>query len=70
MGWLIIFDFSNLSEAIGSNGILWLFVGGMSYTVGIIFYAFHRIPYNHVIWHMFVLAGAIGHFFMIFYYVI
>lgn len=70
MGWLIVFDFSNLSEAIGSNGILWLFAGGMSYTVGIIFYAVHRIPYNHVIWHMFVLAGAMGHFFMIFYYVI
>ena len=70
MGWLIVFDFSNLSEAIGSNGILWLFAGGMSYTVGIIFYAFHRIPYNHVIWHMFVQAGAIGHFFMIFWYVI
>ena len=70
MGWLIIFDFSNLSDAIGDQGILWLFAGGMFYTVGIIFYAFQRIPYNHVIWHMFVLAGAISHFFMIFLHVI
>lgn len=70
MGWLIIFDFSNLSDTIGDHGILWLFAGGMFYTVGIIFYAFQRIPYNHVIWHLFVLAGAISHFFMIFYYVI
>lgn len=70
MGWLIVFDFSNLSEAIGSEGILWLYAGGLFYTVGIIFYAFQRIPYNHVIWHLFVLAGAISHFFMIFYYVI
>ncbi|MCL4122597.1 UNVERIFIED_CONTAM: hypothetical protein GTU68_045940 [Idotea baltica] len=70
MGWLIVFDFSNLSSAIGSDGILFLFAGGLSYTVGIIFYAIHKIPYNHVIWHLFVLAGAIFHFLMIFFYVI
>lgn len=70
MGWLIIFDFSNLSQAIGSDGILFLFAGGLSYTVGIVFYAIQKIPYNHVIWHLFVLSGAICHFFMIFLYVI
>jgi hemolysin III len=70
MGWLIVFDFSNLSDAIGPNGVLWLFAGGLSYTVGIIFYAIQRIPYNHVIWHLFVLGGAICHFFMIFLHVI
>jgi hemolysin III len=70
MGWLIVFDFSTLSEALGSDGILWLFAGGLSYTVGIIFYAVQRIPYNHVIWHLFVLGGAICHFFMIFLHVI
>ncbi|WP_426430067.1 PAQR family membrane homeostasis protein TrhA [Winogradskyella sp. HB-48] len=70
MGWLIVFDFSNLSDAIGPKGVLWLFAGGLSYTVGIIFYAIQRIPYNHVIWHLFVLGGAICHFFMIFNHVI
>lgn len=70
MGWLIVFDFANLSDAVGSDGILWLFAGGLAYTVGIIFYAIQKIPYNHVIWHMFVLAGALGHFFLIFFYVI
>lgn len=70
MGWLIVFDFSNLSEIIGSDGILFLFAGGLSYTVGILFYAIQKIPYNHVIWHLFVLAGAMFHFFMIFFYVI
>ena len=69
MGWLIIFDFSNLSKIFG-DGILFLFAGGLAYTVGIVFYAIHRIPYNHVIWHLFVLAGAIFHFFMIFFYII
>jgi len=70
MGWLIVFDFSTLSEIIGSGGILWLFTGGLFYTVGIVFYAIQRIPYNHVIWHLFVLAGAISHFMMIYNYVI
>lgn len=70
MGWLIVFDFSNLSDSIGNQGILLLFAGGLAYTVGIVFYAIQNIPYNHVIWHVFVLAGAIFHFFMIFSYVI
>ncbi|MBP1841101.1 PAQR family membrane homeostasis protein TrhA [Formosa algae] len=70
MGWLIIFDFSHLEAAIGSQGVYWLIAGGIFYTVGIIFFVFEKIPYNHVIWHLFVLAGAISHFFMIFLYVI
>jgi len=70
MGWLVVFDFSHLSEVIGSNGILLLFAGGLAYTGGIIFYAIEKIPYNHVIWHLFVLAGAIFHFFMVFGYII
>ncbi|ALJ03676.1 hemolysin [Pseudalgibacter alginicilyticus] len=70
MGWLVVLDFSNLSTIIGDYGVLFLFAGGLSYTVGIIFYAIHKIPFNHVIWHLFVLAGAVCHFFMILLYVI
>ena len=70
MGWLIVFDFSNVSTALGSNGVLLLFAGGLFYTIGIVFYAVERIPYNHVIWHLFVLGGAICHFFMIYFYVL
>lgn len=70
MGWLIVFDFSTLSELLHPNGILWLFAGGLFYTVGIVFYAIHKIPYNHVIWHVFVLAGAICHFMMIYLHVV
>ncbi|MDN3493167.1 PAQR family membrane homeostasis protein TrhA [Winogradskyella bathintestinalis] len=70
MGWLIVLDLSNVSEALGSGGMLWLSAGGLFYTVGIIFYIIERIPYNHVIWHLFVLGGAISHFFMIYYYVL
>ncbi|GAB1858013.1 hemolysin III family protein [Flavobacteriaceae bacterium MHTCC 0001] len=70
MGWLIVFDYNNLSQLMQPKGIQLLFAGGLAYTVGIIFYAIEKIPYNHVIWHFFVLAGAILHFFMIFLYVI
>lgn len=70
MGWLIVIDYTTLSAIIDPNGIFWLFAGGLFYTVGIVFYRVQKIPFNHVIWHFFVLAGAICNFFMIFWYVI
>ncbi len=70
MGWLIVLDFSNFSKLVDDNAVLLLFAGGIAYTGGIIFYAIEKIPYNHVIWHLFVLAGAICHFLMIFFYII
>jgi hemolysin III len=70
MGWLIVFDFSALSNLVDPNAVLLLMAGGLAYTVGIVFYVIEKIPYNHVIWHLFVLAGAICHFFMVFFYVI
>lgn len=70
MGWLVVFDFNVLAERIDTNGLLLLFAGGLAYTVGIVFYAINRIPYNHVIWHLFVLTGAICHYFMVLFYVI
>lgn len=70
MGWLVVFDLTTLSELVDPNGILWLFSGGLFYTVGIVFYAIHKIPYNHVIWHFFVLGGAICHFMMMYFHVI
>lgn len=70
MGWLIIFDYTNVADALGTNGVYLLFGAGIFYTVGIIFYAIEKIPYNHVIWHLFVLGGAICHFLMMLWYVI
>ena len=70
MGWLIVLDFSNLALAIGTQGVFLLVLGGVLYSTGIIFYAINKIPYNHFIWHLFVLAGAVSHFFMILLYVV
>ena len=70
MGWVIILDLDYLMNTMSSRGLWLMSAGGLFYTVGIIFYAIHRIPFNHVIWHVFVLAGAICHFFMILLFVI
>ena len=65
MGWLIVFDWNNLVEVSTDTGINLLMLGGAFYTVGIIFYAIRKIPFNHLIWHFFVLAGSICHFLFI-----
>lgn len=70
MGWLIVFDFTALKQAMHSEGLWLLYTGGFFYTIGIIFYVYEKMPYNHVIWHLFVLVGAIAHYFMIFKFVI
>ena len=66
MGWLIVIDFTFLIEQMNYKGLLYLAIGGAFYTLGMFFYAYKRIPYNHLIWHFFVLGGAISHWFMIY----
>ncbi|RIA10168.1 hemolysin III [Flavobacteriaceae bacterium MAR_2010_72] len=70
MGWLIVFDYTALTKLMATNGLYLLFAGGVFYTLGIIFYVFEKIPFNHVIWHLFVLGGAICHYLMILFFVI
>ena len=65
MGWLIVFDFTALSSAMTQLELTLLFSGGFAFTLGIIFYALNKLKYNHVIWHVFVLIGAICHYFMV-----
>ena len=70
MGWVMLIAAPQIAAAIGSTGMAWLIAGGLSYTVGAIFYATNRISYNHAIWHIFVLAGGICHFLAIVWYVL
>lgn len=70
MGWLALFAGNELTESMASGGFMLLLVGGLVYTVGVIFYVFHQIPYNHAIWHLFVLGGSTCHYFAIYYYVL
>ena len=66
MGWLIVLDYPNLLENTTQLGIDLLMLGGAFYTIGIFFYAIRKIPYNHLIWHFFVLGGAISHWLFIY----
>ena len=71
LGWIIIFAYQPLKEAVNWSGILLLLAGGIVYTVGAIIYAFgKKVKYFHSIFHFFVLAGSILHFFSILLYVI
>jgi hemolysin III len=70
MGWLCLFAIGDIRQAIGYHGMIWLVAGGLSYTLGVIFYAWDKLPFNHAIWHLFVLAGSFFHFFAIWFYVI
>jgi hemolysin III len=69
MGWLVVFAMRPLLQAVPWHGVLWLAAGGVAYTVGILFFAFDRVPYFHGIWHLCVLAGSVAHYFAILFYV-
>ena len=59
MGWMIILRIYHLVLAIGVSAFLLLLAGGVAYTAGVPFYKIDKIPYNHAIWHLFVLAGSV-----------
>ena len=65
MGWLIVLDLAYLMENTSKTELLFLALGGAFYTIGMLFYATKKIPYNHLIWHFFVLGGAMSHWFLI-----
>ena len=70
MGWLVIFAIKPLFQALPGGGLVLLICGGLAYTLGTIFYAWEKLPFNHAIWHLFVLTGSVCHFFAIIFYVI
>lgn len=70
MGWLIVFDLKALYQRTDTLGLVLLFLGGLFYSVGIIFYVRHKVYFNHVIWHVFVLMGSLFHYLFIFLRVI
>lgn len=65
MGWLGFFWSGTVFESIGASGWWLLLAGGIAYTGGLAFYAWRRMPFNHAVWHLFVLAGSILHFFAV-----
>jgi len=70
MGWVVVVATKPMLSAVAPGGLLLLLLGGLAYTGCVIFYAWRRMPYHHAIWHLFVLAGSVFHFFAVLFYVI
>ena len=70
MGWVIVFAIKPLINNLPFEGLLWLFAGGISYTIGAGLYSIKKIKFNHAIFHMLVLIGSFCHFMSVFFYVL
>lgn len=70
MGWLAITIVKPLISSISLDGVYWLVCGGIMYSIGAIFYLIRKMPYSHVVWHIFVIFGSVSHFISIYYYVL
>ncbi len=70
MGWIMIIAVKPLISNLPINGLYWLLAGGIFYTIGAILFSIRKIPYNHAIFHVFVLLGSFSHFMAIYFYVL
>lgn len=70
MGWLSLIVFKSLLNAAPAELVVWLLIGGAFYTGGLIFYSWEKLPFNHAIWHLFVLGGSFSHFMGIYLYLV
>ena len=70
MGWLLLIAIGPIFRSLPLMGALWILIGGLCYTIGLAFYNTIKFPYHHLVWHLWVLAGTISHFFAIFFYII
>ncbi len=68
MGWLAVIAIEPIMRVASNELIFWVVTGGVCYTIGVIFYAWKSLKYHHTIWHLFVLAGSITHFFGILFH--
>jgi hemolysin III len=68
MGWLAVIAAGPLRAHVGPSGLAWLIAGGLCYTAGVVFFAWERLRYGHMVWHLFVTAGSVCHFFAVLWY--
>lgn len=62
MGWLVVVAIKPLVAAIEPGALVMIVAGGLAYTLGLVFYGWNRLPYNHAVWHLFVLTGSVLHY--------
>lgn len=70
MGWAVLIAIKPLIASVAFGGIIFLVLGGLAYTLGILFYVWKKLKFHHAIWHVFVLTGSILHFFAVLFYVL
>lgn len=70
MGWLVVIGWNRIVENMAFNGLVLLVVGGVFYTIGAIFYVWRGFKFHHMIWHLFVIAGTVAHFFCVLFYLL
>ena len=70
LGWMALIVIKPMLENVDAGGLWLLLAGGLAYTLGVIFYVWKSLRFHHAIWHLFVLAGSVLHFFSVFYYVL
>ena len=70
MGWLILIAIVPVMRILPLMGSLWILIGGLCYTLGIVFFKIIRFPYHHLVWHLLVVAGSVSHFFAVYFYII
>lgn len=70
MGWLSVLFIKPVLAAVPLGALLWLAAGGLAYTIGVVFYGWHSLPYSHAIWHVFVLVGSATHYIAVLLYVV
>jgi len=68
MGWSVLISIKRVLEVVPFGGMVYLVIGGLCYTIGIIFYKLKSVKYMHFVWHLFVLGGSIMHYFFILFY--
>lgn len=70
LGWMALVVIKPMLETVEAGGLWLLLAGGLAYTFGVIFYVWKSLRFHHAIWHLFVLAGSVLHFFSVFYFVL
>ncbi len=70
MGWLVLFVAGSVLATLPLIGFIWIIIGGIFYTLGIVFYKVAKFSYHHLIWHILVMLGTASHFVAIFFYIL
>ena len=70
MGWLVVIALKPMLRMVPTGMVVWLAVGGLCYTLGLVFYTMKKLRFHHAVWHLLVLCGSVCHFFAMLFYVV